>query len=156
MTRAGATKWIGLLAFVAIVAAISFSASQFRPGAWYAGLAKPDWTPPNSVFAPVWTLLYLMIAVAGWRAWLKVGTFSLPPAFWVLQIIFNGAWSWLFFGRHEIGMALADLAAMWIAILGFIVATWRIDRPAALLFLPYLAWVSFAGALNAALWRLNA
>lgn len=155
MTRGNATNWIGLLAFITVVAAVSLSASQFRPGDWYAGLAKPPWTPPNWVFAPVWTLLYVMIAVAGWRAWLKAGVASLPLALWALQMIFNGAWSWLFFGRHEIGLALADLNAMWIALLGFIAATWRIDRPAALLFLPYLAWVGYAGALNAAIWRLN-
>lgn len=139
--------------FALLTLAAAASGAQFMPGAWYAGLAKPSWTPPNWVFPVVWPILYVMIAVAGWRAWLTGARAALGP--WGAQLVLNGAWSWLMFGQHRIGAALADLALLWIAIAAFVAMTWRPARAAAMLFLPYLAWVTFAGALNWAVLSAN-
>lgn len=149
-----------LLTFLLAVVAVAMSGVLFQPGAWYANLAKPAWTPPNWLFAPVWSTLYLMIAVAGWLATRHGGASavlasSAALAFWIIQLALNGLWSWLMFGQHRIGLALADIALLWLAICAFIVSAWPQSRAASLLFVPYLAWVSFAGALNFELWRLN-
>ena len=143
-----------LAAFVVIVAAAASFGAMYMPGAWYAGLAKPAWTPPNWLFAPVWTVLYLFIAVAGWLAWRAAGWGSLL-GIWLLQLVLNASWSWWMFGQHKIFAALLVITGMWLLIVAFIGGAWRVSRPAALLFLPYLAWVSYAGALNFAVWRLN-
>jgi tryptophan-rich sensory protein len=148
------SRWLSLLVFVALVAAAALSGGQFRPGAWYAALAKPSWTPPGWLFGPVWAVLYLMIAVAGWLVWRAEGLRAALMV-WGVQLALNGAWSWLMFGRQAIGLALIDILAMLAAIIAFIVLAWPVSRPAAGLFVPYLAWVSFATALNATIWRMN-
>ena len=122
---------------------------------WYAHLAKPSFNPPSGVFAPVWTTLYILMAVAAWRVVLKTGWASKELALYGIQLALNLAWSFLFFGRHDPGAALLDLGALWLVIATTLVAFWARDRLAGLLFVPYLAWVSFAGALNAAVWFLN-
>jgi tryptophan-rich sensory protein len=124
------------------------------PGEWYAGLAKPPFNPPNWIFAPVWTLLYIMVAVAGWRTWQR-GPRSAAMAVWFIQLALNFVWSPAFFGAHRIGAALVIMAAMLATIFAFIVICWPRDRTAALLFTPYAAWVAFATLLNGALWYLN-
>lgn len=143
-----------LLIFALLTLAAATIGSQFRPDAWYTALAKPDWTPPGWIFPPVWTTLYVMIAIAGWLASRSSERQRLVPI-WLVGIVLNGAWSWLFFGRHEIGLALLDIALLWGSILAFIVTAWRPARLAALLFVPYFAWVSFASVLNFTIWRLN-
>jgi len=147
-------NWSTLLVFFGLVFVTALSGALFMPGAWYQGLAKPSFTPPNWLFAPAWTVLYAMIAVAGWLIWEKAGP---SPALyaWGAQLVFNAMWSWIMFGRKEIGWALVDLIAMWLSIVAFIVLAWPVSQLAALLFVPYLAWVSFAGLLNQAIWRLN-
>lgn len=124
------------------------------PGEWYAGLAKPPFNPPNWIFAPVWTLLYIMVAVAGWRTWQR-GPRSAAMALWFVQLALNFVWSPVFFGAHRIGGALAVIVALLAAIIAFIVMAWPRDRIAALLFTPCAAWVAFATLLNGALWYLN-
>lgn len=143
-----------LVVFAALVAAAAWTGSTFMPGEWYAGLAKPSFTPPNWLFPVAWTILYIMIAIAGWLAW-QAGGMSSAVSIWGLALILNALWSYLMFGRHEIGLALADIVVLWIAIAAFIVASWPRDRRAALLFVPYLLWVSFAALLNFEVWRLN-
>jgi len=106
------------------------------------------------VFGPVWTVLYIMIAIAGWVVW-RAGDRGAALAAWSVALVLNALWSWLFFGRHAIGWALADILALGLAIVIFIVAAWNVSRTASLLFVPYLMWVSYATALNAAIWRLN-
>ena len=123
------------------------------PGAWYAGLNQPWFQPPNWLFAPAWTTLYLCIAVAGWRVWLR--RLLKPLAVWAVQMGLNLTWSPLFFGAHETGVALLVLMGMLAAIIAFIAFSWKPDRVAALLFVPYALWVCFAGLLNAAIWWLN-
>ncbi|MGB2656597.1 MAG: TspO/MBR family protein [Pseudolabrys sp.] len=124
------------------------------PGEWYAGLAKPPFNPPNWIFAPVWTLLYIMVAVAGWRTWQR-GPRSAAMAVWFIQLALNFVWSPVFFGAHRISAALAVIVALLATIIAFIVMAWPRDRIAALLFAPYAAWVGFATLLNGALWYLN-
>jgi len=149
-----------LAVFLLLTGAAASFGALYKPGDWYVALAKPTWTPPGWLFAPVWTALYVMIAVAGWLVWRNeafgaTGTRRAALTCWGVQLMLNAAWSWLMFGQHRIGMALADLIGMWLAIVGFAIFAWRVSEPAALLFLPYLAWVSFAGVLNAAILRLN-
>ncbi|MEQ1714089.1 MAG: TspO/MBR family protein [Hyphomicrobium sp.] len=143
-----------LIVFLALVSLAAVTGSQFMPGPWYETLTKPWWTPPKWLFPIAWTILYIMIAVAGWRVWQAEGV---GPALmvWALGLVFNAAWSWLMFGEKQIGWALADLVAMWLTVAAFIVLAQQVDRTAALLFAPYLVWVSYAGALNFVIWRWN-
>ena len=122
-----------------------------RPDGWYAALAKPPFNPPNWVFAPVWTLLYVMIAAAGVRTYERVGGFFL----WVAQLALNFAWTPAFFLLHRPTLALVIVAALLAVILLFIRARWTADRVSALLFVPYAAWVAFATLLNASIVVLN-
>jgi tryptophan-rich sensory protein len=120
---------------------------------WYAGLAKPWFNPPNLAFPIVWTVLYVMIAVAGWLGWRNSASRRLLPFF--VQIALNVAWSFAFFGAHSPAAGLLVIAALWLSIVWTIMVFWPISRPASLLLLPYLAWVSFAAVLNAAVFSLN-
>lgn len=143
-----------LLVFFALVGMAAVTGARFMPGAWYEGLAKPSWTPPNWLFPIAWTVLYIMIAVAGWLVSKREGA-TVALAIWAVGLVLNAAWSYVMFGRHEIGWALVTVAALWISIVAFIWQAWSLDRTAAYLFVPYLAWVSFATALNAAVWMMN-
>ena len=127
------------------------------PGEWYASLAKPSWNPPNWIFGPVWTVLYAVIGVAGWRLWARRGTAAGTRALqaFAVQLALNFAWTPIFFGLQRPGLALAEIVALLGAIAATIALSWRTDRAAAALLMPYMAWVSFAAALNAAIWRLN-
>jgi translocator protein len=148
------TDWLPLVGFFAACFATAASGAFFTPGAWYEGLRKPWWRPPNWLFGPAWAVLFCCIAVAGWLVWREVG-FGLALAVYAVQLVLNFAWSWLFFGRRRPDLAFWDLAALWVSIVVCIVLFAPISGTAALLFVPYLAWVSFAGVLNLAMWRLN-
>ena len=124
------------------------------PGEWYQSLAKPAFNPPNWIFAPVWSLLYVLIAVVGARTWLSRRR-SMAMRLWYAQLVLNFAWSPIFFGLQDPAAALIVILGLLVAVVGFIAAAWREDRTAALLFLPYLAWVAFATALNGAIVALN-
>ena len=127
--------------------------SVARPDGWFAALAKPSFNPPNWVFAPVWTALYVLIAVVGARTFER----GLGPGFalWAAQLALNFAWSPVFFGLHRPGAALVVVAALLAAVLAFIAAQWNADRVGALLFTPYAVWVAFATLLNGAIVTLN-
>jgi tryptophan-rich sensory protein len=124
------------------------------PGEWYAGLAKPPFNPPNWVFAPVWTVLYVLIAVAGWRTF-ESDRSSWTMKLWWAQLVLNFLWSPVFFAAHRIGLALLVILLLLAAILAFLVMSWRQSRVAAWLFAPYAAWVAFAAVLNGSIWLLN-
>ncbi len=125
-------------------------------GDWYAALRKPMWSPPNWVFGPVWTILYIAMAVAAWLVWRMPGTGRWPALLlFGVQLVLNAAWSALFFGLRNPGLAFADIVLLLFAILVTVVRFGRLSAWAAVLMLPYLAWVSFATALNGAIWRLN-
>lgn len=147
---------LSFLAFLLLVFGSGATGARFRPGAWYAGLDKPWWTPPNAAFPIVWGLLYLMIATAGWLVWRAAGWAAWPAlALYGANLAIGAAWSWLFFGLRRMDLALADLLLFWASIIAliFLFADW--SRAAAWLLVPYAAWVSIAGLLNASLWRRN-
>ncbi len=144
------------VALVLVVTAAAFG-GRFRPDAWYQGLDKPAWNPPNWVFAPVWMMLYAAMAVAVWFAW-RNGTGTLRVvglSLWLAQLIANAAWPWIFFGRHRPGWAFLDISVMFVLILATLLVFFRLSAVAGWLMVPYLAWVGFAGCLNAALWVRN-
>lgn len=122
---------------------------------WYAGLNHPAIAPPNWVFAPVWTTLYIAMAVAAWRVWKVTGLYSTEMAVFAAQLALNFTWSAIFFGLHGTGAALAEIAVLDLAILATAILFFRRDRLAGLLLLPYLAWTLFATALTHAFWTLN-
>ena len=124
------------------------------PGAWYAALSKPPFSPPNWIFAPVWTTLYIMIAIAGWRVWRQERN-NRSINLWWSQLALNFVWSPIFFTAHRIDIALGVIVLLLVTIIGFIMTTWRRDKIASLLFVPYAAWVAFATVLNGALLYLN-
>ena len=140
--------------FVVIVLAAASSGAIFKPGAWYENLRKPGWTPPNWAFPVVWSILYVMIGYAGWLVWTTVG-WSSPLAFWALQMVVNALWSYFFFGRRRMDLALIDVAVLWLAVALFILTAWPVSPLASLLFVPYLAWVTAAATLNHSVRRLN-
>ena len=152
-----ARRLLALIAFLALTGLAAAFGAQFEPGAWHAALDKPPWHPPNGVFAPVWTVLYGLIAVAGWLAWSRRDRPGARAALvaWVLQLVLNAAWSWIFFGLHRIDLALVDIALLDLAVLAFILLARRVDRRASLAMLPYLAWILFATALNASILLRN-
>jgi len=140
------------------VGAVGSVATTPKIPTWYAGLAKPAFTPPNVAFPVVWTTLYVLMAVALWRLWdrhppsrgraLAIGLF-------LVQLALNALWSPVFFGLEAPGAGLVVIVALWFAILATIAASARLDRTAALLLAPYLAWVTYAAALNAAIYAMN-
>ena len=143
--------------FLALCVAAAATGFVFRPGQWYANLNQPSWRPPNALFGPVWLVLYVMIATAGWLVWREagIGGAAVPLALYALQLALNATWSWLAFRRRRLDLAALDMAALWLAILATILTFHPISPTAAWLLVPYLAWVSFALALNLRLWRLN-
>ena len=141
---------MALVVFLILVSVAAWTGSRFRPGAWYAQLKKPAWTPPNSLFPVAWSALYLMIALAGWLLW-RSGGGTAALLIWALQLILNAAWSWLFFGRRSMQIAFVDITLLWFAIVAFILTSWPASPAAAALFVPYLLWVGFAAVLN---WRI--
>jgi len=144
-----------LLVFFLATGAVAFFASRFKPGAWYQAQAKPAWTMPDAVFAPVWTVLYIAIALAGWLVWCAAGGWHIVLALWLLQLVLNALWSPLMFGLHRPLWALLDMAALLAVAIGFIVFAAPLDMAAALLFVPYALWLAFAALLNADLWYRN-
>jgi tryptophan-rich sensory protein len=154
-TASTAPKRWGLLAlFVAAVLGGGMAIGiNNPPGDWYAGLEKPWFTPPGILFPIAWTVLYILIAVAGWRV-VRAGLKG-ALALWLVQMALNFSWSPTFFGAHLVGWGLAIILAMLAVILLFIAKTWRTERTAALLFLPYAAWVAFASLLNGSIALAN-
>ncbi|UDF31160.1 UNVERIFIED_ORG: tryptophan-rich sensory protein [Roseateles sp. XES5] len=143
------------LAFIILVLGIGLLIGASNvPDDWYQSLAKPSFNPPNWVFAPVWSLLYIVIGVVGARTWLSLRR-SMAMRLWFAQMLLNFAWSPVFFGLRDPTSAMVIILGLLVSVAGFIAVSWRQDRTAALLFLPYLAWVAFASALNGAILALN-
>jgi len=147
---------MALFFFLGAVALTALFGSRFEPGPWYEPLAKAPWTPPNWVFAPAWTLLYVAIAIAGWLAWRSRVRSSELMALWFGQLALNGAWSWLFFGSHDVALALVDIALLVVAAGAFAVRARASSRAASWLFVPYVLWLGYAASLNFYVWRYNA
>ncbi|MCF8037694.1 MAG: tryptophan-rich sensory protein [Desulfohalobiaceae bacterium] len=148
---------VGLICWIAVCMASGWIGSRFTPGEWYASLAKPAWNPPDSVFGPVWSVLYVLMGVAAWLVWRKAGFAGARVAIglFIIQLFLNSLWSFLFFGVHQPGLAFIEMLVLWLVILATTTGFWRVSVPAGILLLPYLCWVGFAIALNFELWRLN-
>jgi tryptophan-rich sensory protein len=125
---------------------------------WYADLSKPSFTPPDWAFGVVWPILYVMMGISAFMIWNKGFSsrqVKVALGLFILQLVLNGLWTPIFFGLHMMALALAEITLLWVAIIITIFTFWRISRAAACLLLPYILWVSFAIALNVALWQLN-
>jgi translocator protein len=163
----GATKdglgkrpaWPGLLAWVAIVfvAAAIGSVASYDSASFYRGLDKPAWAPPASLFGPVWTVLYLGIAVAAWLVWKAQGFGGARSALglFIVQLALNALWTWLFFAWRQGALAFVDIVLLWVLVAGTLAMFWRVRKAAGMLLVPYLAWVTFAAALNYSVWQRN-
>lgn len=146
----------GWFAVVFIAAAFGAVASSNAP-AFYAELDLPAWAPPASLFGPVWTVLYILMAIAAWLVWRARGWDGARTALtlFLVQLVLNALWSWLFFAWRLGGAAFTELIVLWSLIVATAVAFWRVSPAAGALLVPYAAWVAFAGALNLAAWRAN-
>lgn len=150
----------GLIVFLILclgVGALGAMATAPEIAGWYSTLNKPTWNPPPSIFGPVWTTLYLMMALSAWLIWRKGGLQKnrIPLAAFAVQLILNLAWSWIFFSMHQIGGAFVEITVLWISILLTGILFHKNSKLASVLLLPYLCWVSFATYLNFTLWQLN-
>lgn len=153
--RFSKTWFIPLVAFLVVI--VAGATMSLGDADWYATLIKPDWQPPNEIFGPVWSLLYLFIAIAAWRSWECVTKKDHKRVFFLFSAnaILNIAWTPLFFGAQAIDLALLDAVLMQITTLALMFILWKYDRLSVILLLPYLAWVGFAIYLNAVLLQLN-
>lgn len=151
--------WLPLAVFLLLVAAVSAlggAVTATSVGGWYQTLTKPGFNPPDWVFAPVWSTLFVLMAVAAALVWRRGSARRRPAMAWfAVQLGLNLAWSCVFFGLQAPGAALIVLLLLWLAIAGTLWRFWREDRLAGLLLVPYLAWVTYAGGLNFMIWRLN-
>ena len=152
------SEWLALALAIGVcfgAAALGSWATVPQLRGWYVALRKPRWNPPNAVFGPVWTVLYLAIAIAAWLVWRTGGDVSVALAVFSAQLALNVAWSFVFFRFRNVTAAFAVIVALWIAIAATIAVFWPIDAIAAAVLLPYLVWVTFASVLNGAIARLN-
>lgn len=150
-------RGLALVGWLVLCFGAASSAVFITPGGWFEGLRKPSWNPPSWVFGPVWSTLYVMMAVAAWLVWREGGWRKQRAAlgFFVAQWFLNALWTPLFFGLHQPGWAFAEIVLLWVALLATVWKFWQVNRVASILLWPYLVWVSFAGFLNFTIWRLN-
>lgn len=151
---------VSLLFFIVACLAIGGAGAALTTaeiGGWYRTIAKPSWNPPDAIFGPVWTTLYIMMAIAGWLVWQNCDRKQrrVPMIWFAIQLVLNLAWSLVFFRMHAMGLAFAELVALWLAIVVTMLLFFRRSTVAGLLLVPYLCWVTFAGVLNFTIWRLN-
>ncbi len=154
------TDIAGLVGFVItcfVVAAVGGAATAGAVRTWYPTLRKPSWNPPAWLFGPVWSVLYLMMAIAAWLVWRArdAGDVTIALGLFGVQLALNLAWSVIFFGLRRPAWALGEIVLLWMSIAATITAFWIHAPIAGALLLPYLAWVTFAGALNGAIFRSN-
>jgi benzodiazapine receptor len=149
----GLVGWL-LLSFAA---AAMGAAASVQAAIFYQHLAQPSWAPPSSVFGPVWSVLYALMGIAAWLVWREGGWRRQRGVLtlFVIQLALNALWSWLFFAWHRGALGFADIVLLWLLILATLVGFWRVRPLAGALLVPYLGWVSFAAALNFAVWQLN-
>jgi len=159
MTISIKRQWVGLVGWLAtgfVTGALGAMASV-QAAAFYAQLAKPTWAPPASVFGPAWTVLYILMSLAAWLVWRAGGWHTRGPVLrlFLVQLVLNALWSWLFFAWHQGAWAFANICVLWLLILVTLTGFWRVRPLAGLLMVPYLAWVGFATVLCYHVWRAN-
>jgi tryptophan-rich sensory protein len=159
MRMSGTKQIIGLLGWLLLsfAAAAIGALASVQAASFYQQLAQPSWAPPSSVFGPVWSLLYALMAIAAWLVWRHGGWRRQRDVLtlFMLQLAVNALWSWLFFAWHHGALAFIDIVLLWLLIVATVIGFWRVRPLAGALLLPYLCWVSFASALNFAVWHLN-
>ena len=157
-TRLPRNQWLVLTALILlclVVGGIGGFASAGSIDGWYRTLAKPSWNPPDWVFGPVWTLLYIMMAVAAWLVWKTQDRVTPALVLFYGQLALNLAWTFLFFTAQSPGLALIEVVFLWTGVLTTMLAFFGRQATAGWLFVPYLAWVSFAAVLNLTIWLMN-
>ena len=152
--------YLGLVIFLVVcfaAAGIGGAVTTPKIATWYAALAKPSWNPPNWIFGPVWSALYFCMAIAAWLVWRQKGftDAKFPLTLFAVQLVLNVLWSCIFFGFEKPGFAFVEVLLLWTAIAATMATFWRLSMIAGVLFVPYLAWVTFASVLNFVVWRLN-
>ncbi len=152
------TNYLALIGWLALTFSATLTAIFVNTGGWYEQLAKPVWNPPDWIFGPVWTVLYIMMAVAAWLVWQRGGWKQqrLPLTLYLVQWALNALWTPLFFGLQRPGLAFVEILVLLVAIIATLVAFWRVRLTAAILLIPYALWAAFAAALNFTIWRMNA
>lgn len=159
VTMSTQKQLLGLIGwlFLSFAASAVGAAASIQAQSFYGQLVQPAWAPPPWVFGPVWTVLFALMAIAAWLVWREEGSRSrrLALSLFLAQLVLNALWSWLFFAWHNGALAFADIILLWAVILATLLFFWRIRPLAGALLVPYLLWVSFAAALNHALWQLN-
>ena len=151
-------RYSALIGWIALTFSAALTGVFVDTGGWYESITKPAWNPPSWLFGPVWTTLYIMMAVAAWLVWQRGGWKQQRKALtlYLVQWALNALWTPLFFVLQRPGLAFAEILVLLTAILATIAAFWRVKRTAAILLVPYVLWVSFAAVLNFTIWRLNA
>lgn len=160
MTKGSSSKIVdisGLIGWLLLSAVIAWFGSQFAADNWYLELNKPGWTPPGWIFGPVWTILYILMAVAAWLIWRndRKITGKLSLKIYLIKMVCNGLWSYLFFGLHQIGLAFLDIIVLLVLLIWVIILFYKEKKSAGIILIPYLIWVSFASVLNLSIWLLN-
>ena len=150
---------VGLIGWLLVCFAASAvgAVASVQATSFYSQLTQPGWAPPPYVFGPVWTVLYILMAIAAWLVW-RAGGFRdhrVALTLFLIQLAPNAVWSWLFFAWHQGALALADIVLLWVLLVATLAAFWRAQPLAGVLLIPYLLWVSFAAVLNYAVWQLN-
>ncbi len=147
---------IGWLVMSFVASAVGAVAS-IQAKSFYSQLAQPTWAPPSSLFGPVWTVLYALMAIAAWLVWRSGGFHAnrIALSFFLGQLALNALWSWLFFAWHLGALSFADIVLLWVLIVATLVSFWRVRPLAGALLIPYLLWVGFASVLNYSVWQLN-
>ena len=153
-------SWVSLVPFVVVCFAAAGIGSLFTATSvktWYTQLSKPEWTPPNWIFGPVWTTLYLLMAISAWQVWRSTTSSAgrFPLTLFAMQLLLNSLWSVVFFGLRQVGAAFAEVLLLWMMVVATTVAFLPISLLAAWLLIPYLAWVFFASYLNFRIWQMN-
>jgi tryptophan-rich sensory protein len=153
-------RWSGLVVLLGVclgAGGLGALATAPQIGGWYETIAKPPWNPPNSVFGPVWTILFVLMGIAAWLVWQREGfkSAALSLSLFGGQLVLNVAWSWIFFGMRQPGWAFGEILILWLAIVATTISFFRDSITAGALLVPYLAWVSFASVLNFTIWKLN-
>ncbi len=150
-------EFLGLIGWLVLCLAASGTGAFVSTGGWYESLNKPGWNPPSAIFGPVWLVLYLLMGLAAWLVWREGGwraQWKVLSCF-LVQWVLNAAWTPLFFGLHRPGWALVEIVILWVVVVITGIGFWKVRRLAGLLWLPYFLWLSFAVALNFAIWRLQ-
>lgn len=159
MTMNRRTQIVGLISWLGVcfVAAALGGLASASAGSFYRELSSPEWAPPGWLFGPAWSVLYCMMAVAAWLVWRVQGWNGARRelSLFLLQLLLNAAWTWLFFGLRLGAVAFIEILVLWLAILVTLIAFWRVRPIAGALLIPYLCWVSFASALTYAIWTRN-